>query len=358
MEQIPSILLLFAPVILLVGLANLADSQTLQNRTPSNWRYPVYASLILLYITLMGLGIWVQFGSLDKLLQIAPGLNQWSTFSSLPSIDVESLPLVGFGLWLPSLAGLLLLTPPLRRLTARFLPLEPHRLVHAVTLSGASLVFANLLITLGVGLRNWTDLAQSNQTELGQIDLLYQVWSQQLAMVLLAVVGVGWISRHPWSHVQHRLGLHRPTLGRLVLGVALGLSAVAGMILLQGVATLVGMGFDPEVARLSEELIAPLFKSIPGVLTVGLAAAIGEETLLRGAIQPRLGLALTALLFALLHSNYGFSLSTVVVFLLGLFLGWVRMRYDTTTSLIVHATYNGFLAFLGYVVFQLGLTTL
>ena len=96
-------------------------------------------------------------------------------------------------------------------------------------------------------------------------------------------------------------------------------------------------------------MIGPLFESPLGILSLGLAAAIGEEALFRGAAQPRLGLLLTAALFALLHSNYGISLSTGIVFGLGLLLGWLRIRYNTTTAIITHALYNstlGALAFL------------
>ena len=69
---------------------------------------------------------------------------------------------------------------------------------------------------------------------------------------------------------------------------------------------------------------------------------------MRGAAQPRLGLLLTAALFALLHSNYGITLSTAIVFLLGLVLGLVRMRQNTSTAMVLHATYNIILGLMAY----------
>jgi uncharacterized protein len=69
-------------------------------------------------------------------------------------------------------------------------------------------------------------------------------------------------------------------------------------------------------------------------------AAVGEETLFRGAMQPRFGLLLTTLVFALMHSQYGFSAATIIVFLVGLVLGFVRLRENTSSSMICHATYN------------------
>jgi hypothetical protein len=49
-----------------------------------------------------------------------------------------------------------------------------------------------------------------------------------------------------------------------------------------------------------------------------------------------------------MHNNYGFSMSTIVVFGLGLILGLVRIRANTTTSMIVHAVYNSTLGVLAY----------
>jgi membrane protease YdiL (CAAX protease family) len=83
---------------------------------------------------------------------------------------------------------------------------------------------------------------------------------------------------------------------------------------------------------------------------LGLAAALGEETVFRGALQPRFGLVFTSILFALLHSQYGLSFSTIAVFVIGLVLGVLRLRANTTTAMITHAVYNmslGLITYLG-----------
>ncbi len=67
-------------------------------------------------------------------------------------------------------------------------------------------------------------------------------------------------------------------------------------------------------------------------------------------MQPRFGLIFTTLLFALLHSTYGVSIATLIVFGVGLVLGLLRMRYNTTTAMVAHAVYNmtlGLIAMLG-----------
>jgi len=59
-------------------------------------------------------------------------------------------------------------------------------------------------------------------------------------------------------------------------------------------------------------------------------------------------LILSAAFFALLHSQYGITLSTLVVFVLGLVLGLLRIRYNTSTSMTTHATYNMTLGLIAY----------
>jgi membrane protease YdiL (CAAX protease family) len=71
-----------------------------------------------------------------------------------------------------------------------------------------------------------------------------------------------------------------------------------------------------------------------------LLPAICEEILFRGALQPRLGLVLTALLFTSIHTQYSISFDTLAVFVLALGLGLIRKYTNTTTSAICHSTYN------------------
>ena len=112
------------------------------------------------------------------------------------------------------------------------------------------------------------------------------------------------------------------------------------VMLLEYLGTTVGVGASPDVERLTEQLLGALFASPWGILTMGLSAALGEETLFRGALTPRFGVLLSSLMFALVHSNYGITLSTLVVFLLGLLLALLRNRYNTSTSMVTHAVYN------------------
>jgi membrane protease YdiL (CAAX protease family) len=84
--------------------------------------------------------------------------------------------------------------------------------------------------------------------------------------------------------------------------------------------------------NLFNDLVSPL-----AALAVSLSAGVGEELLFRGALQPRFGLVLTSLLFAVGHAHYGLSPATVEVFVIGLVLGLVRRRINTTTCIVIHA---------------------
>jgi membrane protease YdiL (CAAX protease family) len=75
-------------------------------------------------------------------------------------------------------------------------------------------------------------------------------------------------------------------------------------------------------------------------LVIGLGAALGEESLFRGAVQPVLGIIPTSLLFAALHIQYGPSVSLVYVLVLAFGLGFLRKRINTSAAFVAHASYN------------------
>jgi membrane protease YdiL (CAAX protease family) len=222
--------------------------------------------------------------------------------------------------------------------------------VHAVALSFPALIVVNLWFTLSFGLGNLASIAQAGAAQGQPAVTLPGVWFQEVMLAVMGLIGVGWLSRRSLAETLQRLGIVAPSARQVARGFGLGLLMVPIVLAIEYAGSRLGIGVSNDVQRLSEQLTGPLGQSIAGILTLGLAAGLGEETIFRGALQPRFGLLLTALLFALLHSTYGLSLSTVVVFLLGLVLGLVRIRANTTRSMVVHATYNmtlGLLTYLG-----------
>ena len=79
--------------------------------------------------------------------------------------------------------------------------------------------------------------------------------------------------------------------------------------------------------------------SLAAMLVLGVSAGVGEEVLVRGALQPRVGLIWASLLFAAGHVQYTwFGMLTILA--LGVTLGLVRRSSNTTTAIVVHALYD------------------
>lgn len=352
--DVVSLLLLFAILIIIMLLANFAERERQRGVAAAGWLLLAYGGAASLYLILFFFGIGAQAAGV---LLLDRGVNAaqvalWQQIGLDPALIQtlpQRLPVIAFGLWFPSLLGLFLLLPPVRRLVMRLTPLDPANHVHAIALALTMVIPINLIVTLGIGLETLaTTLASSAEAGVS-VNMLPSLWVQQLLTILLAWVGVGWWTRRSWRDVVARLKLERPTRAQV------GRALLVGLVLVPVVAGLELLGerlgwSNAAVNDLSEQLLGPLLTSIPGILTVGLAAALGEETLFRGALQPRFGRILTALLFALLHSTYGLSLATVAVFILGYILGLVRDRYNTSASMVVHAAYNltlGIISFFG-----------
>jgi membrane protease YdiL (CAAX protease family) len=340
MTEILGLLAMFLPLFVIVWLANLAEARREAGESHTGLALVAYIFLVVIYGFAVLFGLLIQAASF--LMAAQPNLLE----EAMIEFPADSLPLLGLGIWLPSLLGLILLLPPVRRLVARFTALDPESPVHAVALSLSMLVLVNLLITLGIGLGTFADL-MAEQEGVNQ-NTMAALWAQQILTALLALVGVGWLTRRNWSQTLERLAITVPTSRQFLLAVGIGLGMVPVVLLIELLASALGLAPDADVERLTEQLLGSLFTTPLGILTIGLSAGLGEETLFRGALLPRFGLILTSISFALVHSQYGITLSTLVVFLLGLLLGWLRLRYNTSTAMITHAIYNMTLGLLAY----------
>ena len=352
MLEVISVILTFAPFILILWLANLG--QRLRERDLP-YMPPVvvaYTFLILLYLFLALGGFvlliaWVVFTNQPELItQAAPAM-------LLKPDSIASWPWLVFGTLIPALLGLALLLKPVRRFCARFLAIDPGHPVHTVALSMSMMAIISMGFTMGIGLRTLSVQVAEQMEQTGAAPIsLATLWVQALMFVLTALIGVGWLSRRSFRAALTRLGVVRPTGRQVLIGLGLAPLLALAVISFEALINVAGLGMNPDVEALTEQLLGPLFASPIGILSVGLAAAIGEEPLFRGAIQPRFGILVTALLFAVVHNNYGFSFATLVVFGLGLVLGLVRVRYNTTTAMITHALYNSILGTMAYLAAQ------
>ncbi|HEX6548947.1 MAG TPA: CPBP family intramembrane glutamic endopeptidase [Candidatus Dormibacteraeota bacterium] len=242
------------------------------------------------------------------------------------------LTLAGLGLLLAAIPVLLVQLPAVMRELTRVMPFDAGNQVHRLALVLTVAVVATQLAT-----QLTTDvLAQaSSGGALGPLDLLLQ----ELPFLLAAVLGVGiWIRRRPPA-VAARLGWRWPTWWQVVLGLA----AAGAFYAFGNAMDQLSQWLTPHLADRVNVATSRLFGRLDnplGIATIALAAGVCEEALFRGALQPRLGLIWTAVVFASVHSEYGLSLDTAAVLVLAVGLGLIRRFTNTSASTVTHVTYN------------------
>lgn len=232
-------------------------------------------------------------------------------------------------------AGISVLTvPPFAgRALSKFLfgDPEPHRL---------HLTARCVVITLALVLPGWFAAQQMLESLLHENSSLMDqtgLTGSLLGYALLAFAGVGTWVRRSFGDACARLGLRLPgARDLLVAGVALG-----ALWLLNTGADFVQQRWFPGLwasdRRMTEAIAAGMTPA--RAVLLGLSAGIGEEITLRGALQPRLGIPLTAAFFAALHVQYSWF-GMLVIFLLGVLLGQVRKRTTTTVAILAHVAYD------------------
>jgi membrane protease YdiL (CAAX protease family) len=135
------------------------------------------------------------------------------------------------------------------------------------------------------------------------------------------------------------LGLVRPAWWQVVLALA---AAGAFFALVQG-ADLLSHQWTPGIASQVDKTTQHVFGGLNdpiGIAAIALLPGICEEILFRGALQPRLGLVVTAVLFTSIHTQYGLSFDGLSVLIVAIGLGVIRKYANTTTSSLCHVTYN------------------
>jgi membrane protease YdiL (CAAX protease family) len=291
--------------------------------------YGLFAALDLALVPMGLLMKWAGDGGVD--VPVSPAMT-------------EMISQIGVLMVLVGAAALILLLPPVRRLVALALPIDPQRVVHTVALQyvvyliGVSIYTGMAMTMLLADEQALEELARA--TAEGGLGTL---WAQSLGFVVLAFLGVGIGVRRGWRETLERLGLTTFFSWKWWLAAtALSLVSSFGM---DQVWQFLASESLADVERLSEALFAPyLGAGLIGALTIGLSAGIGEEILFRGAAQPRLGLIFTSVLFAMVHTQYTVSLALVQVFIVGLLLALTRRHANTTTAIAVHTAYNFVLA--------------
>jgi membrane protease YdiL (CAAX protease family) len=237
---------------------------------------------------------------------------------------------VDVGIMVTAVVAAALASKPMRERVARVLPVDPDNPVHALALVLAVLLFGTQVTSI-----LFTNVATADQPALTVGDLI----AQEAPFLILAAAGVGVFMRRNLPQVTARLGLVIPTWWQVVIALA-----AAGMFFAFGQAMdVLSHTLTPDIARHVDRTTQQLFGGLNnpvGIATLALAPGICEEIMFRGALQPRLGLLATALLFTSIHTQYGLSLDALSVFVIALGLGLIRKFTNTTSSMICHVTYN------------------
>jgi uncharacterized protein len=174
----------------------------------------------------------------------------------------------------------------------------------------------------------------------------------ELPFLIIALCGVGLGVRRNFRETLLRLGygpVTLPQLGIIPLFIAAALAIEASFNFLFS-------WLQPELYERVGEISEGLFSADDLSLTaaillgllIGVGAAVGEETLFRGAVQPVLGITLTSILFASIHLQYGPSIVLLHIFVISVGFGLLRKYVNTTASFLAHAGYNFTLVILSY----------
>ncbi len=213
---------------------------------------------------------------------------------------------------------------------------NPESNVHTVAIVLAllmiSFTFGQLVVAGGL-----TGLADS--VEMSGVSIGAELFTAAL-MIAAAFLGIGVAIRRTLEQGLVRLNLRLPTRADVIWGVGVGLGLFGALIVMADIWTRLVPPEQMAQQSAASEQIANAFNTIPLAFLLSLAAAVSEEILFRGALQPVFGLVATSIFFALLHVQYSLTPATVIIFVVGLGLGLLRQRQSTSAAIIAHFVYN------------------
>jgi len=201
--------------------------------------------------------------------------------------------------------------------------------------------------TFGIYLAN-TDTAAFNMPSIPlpmmplPIDQLFSYNGVGLVVVSLCGIGL-FVGRKPRESFA-RLGWQKPTAQQ----VGIGLGLVAFSFLYDLVWSLYTHNAHGDMATQISGYNSGTFAVSGGMgsavllaLATALCAGIGEETLIRGALQPALGIVPAGFLHGILHAQFAHAPTLIIqVAIWSCCMGIVRRFTNTTTTIIGHAGFN------------------
>ena len=253
---------------------------------------------------------------------------------------------VDIGYMVTGLVAATLVSKPVREWLSRYIPIDPDNPVHSL-----ALVLAVILLGTQVSAIAFTDVlaADLKIPPLNIGDLL----AQEAPFAVMAFAGVGLYIRRSFAASSDRLGLVAPAWWHITLA----LGAAGAFWILGEVSLWLSQIYTPDLTAKVQTTSDHLFGGLggaAGIAAIALLPGFCEELLFRGALQPRLGLLATSLLFAAIHTEYGLSFDVATIFLIAIGLGLIRRHANTTATITCHVAYNLLASFTIAGPFQIG----
>jgi CAAX protease family protein len=240
--------------------------------------------------------------------------------------------LVDVGYMVTGVVAASLVTKPVREWLARYMPIDPDNPVHSI-----ALVLAVILLGTQVASVAFSDVLKQD-LQLPPLSIA-DLAAQEVPFLVIAIAGVGLFIRRSTRASSERLGLVKPAWWHITLA----LGAAGAFWGLSEASQWLSQTLTPDIASKVATTSAHIFGGLGGpvgVAALALLPGICEEALFRGALQPRLGLLATAVLFTAIHTEYGLSIDVVTIFVIAIGLGLVRRFANTTASTVCHVAYN------------------
>ncbi len=166
-----------------------------------------------------------------------------------------------------------------------------------------------------------------------------------LGLVITSLCGVGILVKRNWREAITRLGWLKPSWTHVAIGL--------GLVLFSFCYDLVWAYYthgsaDADMASKISSYNSNTFSasdnfsaSVILALATAIFAGVGEETLMRGVLQPAIGIFPAALLHGLMHAQFTYAPVLIIqIALWSTAMGIVRRFTNTTTTIIGHAGFN------------------
>ena len=167
-------------------------------------------------------------------------------------------------------------------------------------------------------------------------------FSVELPLLALALAAVGLGVQRSRRDAFGRLGLTRVSWWQALVAIAFAAFAPILNDAIYGATR----ALSPGVYASTIAVATAQGSTVPLALQLLFAvmAGVAEETLFRGALQPRAGIVGASLLFTSIHTQYGFTPLLLMVFLHGVGYGLLRRYINTTAAILAHTAYDVFAA--------------